>query len=668
MRFAKNELKERVYSLFTQQEEGFDGFTCSEVAEIIKKKSKDLNQVLKGLTDSGKLSREKTKKGVKQKIYNYNLPIAEKIVEKKNKKKNKKKICNKCQRYSGLEKCILLKLVHEVTPWALRGELKERFEAISLDGVTGCNYFDPRNSGQCKSKTMKVFIEKNTDSITFEFRCPIKRCKKIIDELSMSLQRKNIGANTLYCPHCGSPIKFGFNQGLNRYQVRFWDSRFDILQRDYERLTGMKLKSRYVEDRSHGFSIVKEGSFYLDFDEEAIYVGNELSPVDFKDSKDLAYYSLKQLNYIAVKHEEDYLYLKQKLHDFDGTSGGALYPKLNLIHSKSVIESVDPTLKEIGGNEILIATGATFYPMFYCNILNRRAALEKKLTDMVEGDLKQDFNVALKLFDRDIKKYSAPWQLSYLEWQRLEGGFGSVMHVPFKKEAEKYGFDNISREKARKVRGEHYMKYGLFTARTKKACLENGVNKVTDNYIKEEIYNVQFVPWDGLRGWCHRRYPFGLFLDNIETPRTVTPIWVNEVIRNEEITPADFETDRGKRFEDFYLIEQNSHAHEVVKRVSKQILQTKVTLTTGEDTTIKRMINRDVSQIKRMLNRLPNFTVDLFLEKKKNSQVKTIWKKLEETNNSAFLTTKEFRLLQKHVRKFFKEEFSFAPSTISRIM
>ena len=668
MSYAKNELRDRVYSLFTHQDDGVDGFTCSEAAGILKKDPKDLNQVLKGLTDSGKLSRVKTKKGLKQKVYNYNVPTAEKIVEKKNKKKKKKKSCNNCQRYSGLEKCILLRLVHEVTPWALRDELKERFDAISLDGVADCSYYDPRNPDQLKSKTMKVFIENNTDRITFEFRCPIKRCKKIIDELSMSLLRKNIGANTLYCPHCGSPINFAFNHGLNRYQVQYWDSRFDILQRDYERLTGMELQSRYVEERSHGFSIVKEGSFYLNLDEEAIYVGNELSPDELKDSKDLAYFSLKQLNYIAVKHEEDYLYLKQKLHDFDGTSGGALYPNINLLHSRSVIESIDPTLKEIGGNEIVIATGATFYPMFFSNILNRRAALEKKLADMVDGDFKQNFSVALKLFDRDIKKYSTPWKMSFLDWQRIEGGFASLMHEPFKKEAEKYGFENISRKKARKVRSEHFMKYGLYTTRTPKASLENGVNKLIDNIIKEEIYNAQLVPWDGLRGWCHRRYPFGLFLDNIETPRAITPIWVNEVIRNEEITPTDFETERGKRYELYYLIKQNSHAHDVVKRVSKQVLQTKISLTTGKDTTIKRMINSEVLQLKKMLNQLPNYTIDLFFKKKKSGQVKTIWKKLEETNSSAFLTAKENQLLQKHVRKFFKEEFSFNPSTISRIL
>lgn len=111
-----------------------------------------------------------------------------------------------------------------------------------------------------------------------------------------------------------------------------------------------------------------------------------------------------------------------------------------------------------------------------------------------------------------------------------------------------------------------------------------------------------------------------------------------------------------------------SHAHEVAKHVSKQILQTKITLTTGKDTTIKRMTNKSANQLKRLLNQLPNSTADLFVENRNKNQVKTIWKKLEETNNRSYLIAKEFRLLQKHVRKFFKEEFSFDPVTISEIL
>ncbi len=364
MSYVKNELKERIYSLFSQGEFGIDGLSCTEVSTIISKEPKDTNQVMKGLADSGKLTRVKTKQGVNQKVFVYTLPSEETNED------EPEKLCNNCQRYSGLEKCILLALVKETAAWVLRGDLMARENAISLKGVKGCAYHDPRQKGQCKRKTMKDFIKKNTDAITFEFRCPIDRCERVIDELSLSMQLKNIGANTLYCPHCGSPINFTFNHGLGRYNVQYWDSRFDILQRDYERLTGMELDSRYDSERSYGFSIVKEESSHLDFNIEAIYVGNDLTPIEFRDSKDLTCFSLRQLNYIAVKYEEDFLYLKEKLHDIDPATGKPLYFKIDLLHSNNPIESTEPTLKEIGGNEILIATGATFFPMFFSNILD----------------------------------------------------------------------------------------------------------------------------------------------------------------------------------------------------------------------------------------------------------------------------------------------------------
>ena len=43
MSYAKNELRDQVYSLFTLQSEGFNGFTCNEAAKLIGKNPKDLN-------------------------------------------------------------------------------------------------------------------------------------------------------------------------------------------------------------------------------------------------------------------------------------------------------------------------------------------------------------------------------------------------------------------------------------------------------------------------------------------------------------------------------------------------------------------------------------------------------------------------------------------------
>ncbi len=662
MSYTKNELRERIFSLFTQDEIGMVGLSNREVSELIGKESKDTNQVLKGLADAGRLSRKKIKRGVDPKVFVYFSPSFEVIDE------APERLCNNCQRLSGLEKCILLRLVKETAAWALRDDLKARANAISLLGVEGCDFHDPRQKGQCKCKTMKDFLNTNTDPVTFEVRCPIDRCREVIDELSISLEKKNIGANTLYCPHCGSPINFTFNHSLGRYNVQYYDSRFDIMQRDYKLITGMDLESRYVSDRSHGFSLVKEESFHLDLENnETIYIGNELTPTEFIDSKDLAYFSLNQLDYIAVKDADDYLYLRDKLHEIDPATNKSLYYNIELLHSSKPIESTEPSLKEIGGNEILIATGAIFFPMFFSNILDRRAVLKKKMVDMTDTEFRSDFKSALARFDRNIKKYRTPWNISSREWQQNEGGFASLMDTPFKQEAEKYGFENLSREKSRMVRGEPFMHYGLFTARAPKASFENGVNKVTDRYIKEKIYNDLSVPWNDLRGWCHRKYSFGLFLDYIEPPRAVAPLWINEAIRNKEITPNDFKIERGKRFEKFYYIKPNSHAHEVVKRVSNQILCTRFTLTTGSELTMKQMIEKSVTQLKQLLNRLSNSTVELFTENRINGPVKTIWKKLQETNNKNYLTAKEYQMLQKHVQHFFREEFSFEPYTIAEI-
>ncbi len=680
MSYAKYELRTAIYSVFTRDGDSASKLSCKEVAKAINKEPKDINQVLKTLSDIGLLTRVKEKQDIRSKVFLYNLPsdavqTAEDFNEwdeietlGEEEADEQKRVCNNCQRYSGLEKCILLLLVKETAAWALQGDLKTRVAATSLRNVPGCDCFDPRQKGQCKRRTMEIFLRENGDNKTFEFRCPINRCNKVIEELSYSMQLKNIGSNTLYCPHCGSAINFTYNHGVDRYEVKYWDCRFDILQRDYEQLTGMKLSSRYDPERSHGFSIVKEQSFHIDGRLEAIYVGNDLTPTDFRDSADLACFSLRQLDYIAVKYEPDYLYLKQKLHEIDPEKGRPLYSNIKLLFSGNPIESVEPTLREIGGNEILIATRAPFYHMFYSNALDRRAVLTKKTADMVDGEFRKDFQKALKLFDRDIERYSTPWNISYLEWQQKEGGFASLMLELFKKEAEKYGFENISREKARMVRWEPFMKYGLFAARTPKACFENGVNKLVDNNIKEEMYNKLAAPWDGLRGWCHRKYSFGLFLDKIERSRAIAPLWINEAIRNEEITPTDFETERGKRYEKYYLMKKDSHAYTVAKRVANQIVQTKLLLTTGFESTNRRVTNKSVSQLKCLLNQLSNLSVNLMINEKSSGQMKTVWKKLQEEHDRSYLTRKEFQALYKFVRTFFREEFSFEPYTIAELL
>jgi hypothetical protein len=305
--------------------------------------------------------------------------------------------------------------------------------------------------------------------------------------------------------------------------------------------------------------------------------------------------------------------------------------------------------------------------MFYSNILDGRAVLEKKVRDMVDDDFREDFRSAFTRYEDNIKKYTTPRNFTFVEWQQHEGGFASIVLEPFKKEAAKYGFENISREKARMVRWEHFMKYGKYTARTPKDCFENGVNKKVENYLKKEIYNALGVPFNDLRGWCHREHPTGLFMDFKERCKALTPLWINEAIRNEEIRPTDFTVERGKRYEKYYMIEQNSHADTVAQKVANQIIQTKFSLFSGSGSTNKLTTIKSVNQLKQLLNQISNSSVELMIDGN-IKQKKTIWKKLQEENDRARLTTKEFNALQKFVRKFFRDEFSFNTFSIAEIL
>ena len=658
--YAKNELQEKVLSVFATQAEAL---SCKELAALLDKPPKDLSQTLKQMANKELLFREKCKRQLDQAVYLYQKEPPAEAAQATTKKK-----CNNCQWFSGLEKCTLLLLVKENTPWMLRGELKNRCEAVSLHGIEECPYFSPRNSGKVRSRTMHAFIKENTDPVTLEFRCPVERCGKVIEEFSATLLRRNLGANALYCPHCSSPINFAYSAGWERYQAQYYDGQHDILQRSYLQLTGLPLEGRYEEERQYGFSIVKPGSYFLDLDNEIIYVGSKLNPEELIKSKDLAYFSLRQLDYIAVKHFEDYEHLEETLHKVDPTTNRELYPKLQLLHSPAAIESVEPTIQEIGGNEILIATRALFYRMFYANLLNRKAVLELKATEFADGEFRAEFKQAVKSYNEDLEHYTSPLDLTFRDWQQLEGGFATLMLTPFKLEAEQYGFENVSREKARKVRGEPFLPFGLFTARTPKACLENGVNKLVDNEIKEEIYNELSMAWNDLRGWCHRRYPTGLFMDHIEPHRAIAQLWTEEAIRNKEITPADFKIVRGKRYEQYYCIEQNSHAYAVVQKIKKQTMQTRLALTRGGEWSVKNATHLAIDELKKMLNQLTNSTADLFVAKSSTMHIKALWKKLQETKNKIYLTEKENQLLQKQVRRFFREEFVFEPITITEIL
>ena len=72
MSFGKNELRNKVYSIFTGKT--VPTHSCREIAQLIGKEPKDLNQVLKKLVNLNELTRFKEKKNVGPTVYLYTLP------------------------------------------------------------------------------------------------------------------------------------------------------------------------------------------------------------------------------------------------------------------------------------------------------------------------------------------------------------------------------------------------------------------------------------------------------------------------------------------------------------------------------------------------------------------------------------------------------------------
>ena len=665
MSLAKNELKSLVRSHVPARISGFEGISCNEMAEKVERSPKHITQVLRRLTEDGEIICSKEKRGFDRKVSIYYKEDEE---NQNSYSEPHKLTCSKCQRFSGLNRCILFELVKDQAPWITNDDFARRMNAIDLSDVGACDFFDPRVNGHYRSKTMNAFIAKFADKETYVFRCPIERCKKIIDEFSFPYRKINLGSNTFYCPHCGSPINFKYFEGYDRYQVQYWDSRFDILQRDFNKITDLTLSSRYIAERRHGISIIKQGSFFLDLERKAIYLGNDLSPEELMQSKDITYFSLRQLNYIAVKHEEDYQYLKKKLHAIDPKTGKELFSNITIYPPINPIESIEPTLKEIGGNEIIIATGPTFIPTFQANILMRRTVLEKKIAEFVDSDLKSDFKNAERSIIRDMKKIQNLRSLDHKQWQRLEGGFGSLMLKPFKKEAQKFGFETPSRVKSRMVKGESFLPFGNFHARSPYDSLKNGVNKNIDTIVKTDIYNEIPFSWNDLRGWCHRNYPYGLFLDEREQLHACALLIIHEAIRNEEIKPNDFVVHRGKRYEKYFCLDAESGVLSTIRKIGLQILQTKVCLSNGQTMTMKQAYHRNTLLLKKLTNNIADSTIDLLLEIKPSAgYAKALWKKFEETNNKEFLTGKELAILTKFIRRYFSKEFKFEPLEIVEI-
>lgn len=668
LKIGRNKLPSLVKAKIPRRISGTEGITCKELADKLGKTSSHISQVLLKLSSQKRIDFTKEKINTSKTVRVYFRYSEEEASTEDTTTEQETNTCNRCQKFSGIGRCILLDLVvEEMGIWALSEELQERQQARKLAKNTpACPYFDKRVNGHIRSKTVNAFIKRNIDRGTFIFRCPIKRCREIIKEFSSPLQPFLLGSTTFYCPHCGSPMVFGYNHYLERYEIKYWDSRFDILQRDFFSIAECDLPNR-PKPKNYGVSIAKENSFYLDLRNEVLFVGEGVSPQELQLSKDVTYFPLRRLDYIATVSEKDYNYLAEKLHvQLEGRiKKRKLYENIKLFKPREKIVSPVPKEKEVGGNEIIIATQALFSECFRANIRTRRALLEKKLED---DSSDQAFAKALLRYKQITHDYNFLQEIDAGEWQKYEGGCGSIMFRPFKKEAKKYGFDAPSRVQSRMVRGEPFLPFGLYYARDPWNSLLNGVNHVVISSLKKKIYNEIPLAWDGLRGWCHQGYPKGLLYDQSEQVKMISLYCSHKAIKEERITTEEFQLRRGKRYEPFFCLKPESEGYNTIKEIGKEALEMKVVLADRKTLNIQKAYEKTLGKLKSMLNTLANHSVyELGLDHSQKPAL-TLWKKLQQTKNKKYLTSKEQKQLDFFIKQFFQEEFIFEPIEIIEII
>jgi hypothetical protein len=669
LKIGRNKLPSLVKAEIPRRISGTEGITCKDLADKLGKSSSHISQVLLKLSSQKRIDFRKEKINTRKAVRVYFRPLEGDSSSEDTTTEQESNICNQCQRFSGICRCILLDLVaEEIGIWSLPEDLQERQQASRLAKNTpACPYFDKRVNGHIRSKTVNVFIQRNTDRGTFTFHCPIKRCQGIIKEFSSPLRPFLLGSTTFYCPHCGSPMVFGYNHYLERYEVKYWDSRFDILQRDFYSITECDLPN-LPKPKKFGVSIAKDNSFFLDLRNEVLFVGKNVSPQELQLSKDLTYFPLRWLDYIATVSEKDYHYLAEKLHvQLEGRrKKRKLYETIKLFPPREKIVSPTPKEKEVGGNEMIIATQALFPECFRANIRSRKALLEKKIEEEESGD--QAFAKALLRYKQITHHYNFLQEINTGEWQKYEGGCGSIMFRPFKKEAKKYGFKAPSRVQSRMVRGEPFLPFGLYYARDPWNSLLNGVNHVVISTLKKETYNEIPLAWDGLRGWCHQGYPKGLLYDQSEQAKIISLYCCHKAIRQELITPEEFEVKRGKRYEPFFCLKPESEGYNTIKEIGKEALEMKVVLANGKTMKIQKAYEKMLGKLKSMLNTLANHSVyELGLDHSQKPAL-TLWKKLQQIKNKKYLTSKEQEQLDVFIERFFEEEFVFEPLEIIEII
>ena len=640
------------------------GLTSKEIAEIVGKSPSHVSQIVKKLFVQDKISRSKRRRGTQRRTSVYYQYTPKDGKQPKIKQKIKDKTCGNCQRYTALERCSLLDLVMEKKKLEDK-ELLQRYQKECLASDTPeCEFFDPRVNGKYRSKGVNDFIRRNTSN-GYSFQCPIERCGKTIRKLSNPLMTFKIGFSTIFCPHCGSPMVMKFDDQLKRYEIRYWDARFDVLQKDYKKLTGKVL----VDQKSaseFGVTVHKEAFHYLDLKNQFLVLSG--SPITDEQIEKTIYLPLRELDYLSFGCWSDYFYFKDKLHaeylnDFEEPR--KLHEKIRLLEPRIGPESLNPNPLEVGGNEIFIATKVRNSLCLRVNLQNREVLLDAVNS---ETNNSSTFLSAKKRIRNYINKLSIPADLDFNYWQQLEGGCGSLMYKPFKEEAKKYGFFAPSREMARKVRGEYFLPFILYAARSNYHSAINAVNHIVGVIIKELAYTQQELAFDGFRGWCHRNYTLGLFYDKFELAKLIALFCINRAIREERLIPSHFITKRGKRFDLIYGVKSSSDGEEILQKIAKDVLQTKIVSLEDKNTTVIQYYKRLLDQHHKLFSALALSSSKIILSNKANKNKITPWKLLQQTKDPSFLPRKIFSKLKKHTHSFLRDEMPFQPLGIQEIL
>lgn len=527
---------------------GSEGITSKELSLQLGKSHSHVCQLLSTLRSRGLISSCKER---------HNLsPLVTYYFRKSDQVKNptsseshtvtrKANTCGICQRFTAIGRCVLLDLVADKNPGYLPDDLLSRWKAECISSKTpACDFYDSVVLGRSHYPDINHFYKQNV--LAGVFYCSIPRCRQPISELSFPFRFPRLGFSPFFCPHCGSPMVLKYNDYLGRLDVRYFDARYDILQRDYRSITGKFLPPRKNPKR-FGISVRGDFNWQLDLYNELIFLGNSSE----EDSSFFAYFPLKELDYIATNTLLDYSRLVQALHaEYEiGSTGefSRLYPNLEILSSKDRPCSFPPTDLELGGNEMIILDGSLNPICLSANILTRSSAVLASLQETT-SDCKSSFKISSEAIQEMITKYSSIDSLDFRYWQQLEGGCGSLMYEPFKLEARKYGFFAPARSRARMVR-EDFFPYGRFYGCSDYHSAINGVNLIGNSMIKELVYNHIEFPFDGIRGWCHQGYSLGLFYDNSEQFKTIALVKINQAIREGVLLPSHFVERRGKCFD-----------------------------------------------------------------------------------------------------------------------